>query len=100
MPDKEPSETPPTSSPARENLELCLFIAAFALLLGVCTVGPLWMNRCLGTGAGLAASVAGFFIWVYAGPRPMPGLHSGILAFSGMFLIIGVGLGQLIGWLR
>jgi hypothetical protein len=80
----------------RELSECVITLLAVIALLALCTIGPQWLGWHFGPGVGVASSVAALVVWVYIGPRPMPGFLSGIICLSGLATIAGIGISQLI----
>lgn len=59
-------------------LTLCL---AFYLAL---VWGPMLLSRHVGPWVGVAGALAAIPVWVFIGPRPMPGLVAGLVSVSGL----------------
>jgi hypothetical protein len=59
------------------------------LLLFVLAGGPFLLARFLGVWAGLGAAALAIPAWIFLGPRPLPGLFPGIVALSGLGLLLG-----------
>ena len=95
MTEKERNQ-PESQEDSRESLALFGTLLGLILLLAFCVLGPYWAGRYFGPAIGVASSVLGLLIWVYLGPRPMPGLVPGFICILGFGFIIGMGISQII----
>ena len=81
-------------------LGVAIALGYFVLLFTVCVVGPVWLARYLGAVWGVVGAVAVLPVWVYAGPRPMPGFLSGIVALGGLFTLLGCVIANVVRYLQ
>lgn len=66
------------------RLELLLVVL---LIIGL-VAGPLFASRYVHLWAGVAAAILALPVWIYFGPKPMPGFLNGLIAMNGLFLLL------------
>lgn len=68
-----------------------MMLAAFVLvqlLLAALLITPSLLGHHFGIWAGLLGAVVGIPVWIYLGPRAMPGFTSGIIKLLGFAALI------------
>jgi hypothetical protein len=80
------------------NEILLAFTALFlcALIMVVLIFVPILAGRSWHPWIGVGLSIAALPAWLYLGPPPSPGFGSGVLCISGMFLLLGMVISNII----
>ncbi len=73
----------------RELFSLLATLIAIWLLLGACIAAPIVATRMFNPWVGVLASLGSFCVWIWFGPRPMPGFGAGIICLGGLAAILG-----------
>jgi FtsH-binding integral membrane protein len=68
----------------------CLGCLGVLLLLVVLVTAPTVASQQVSPWVGAALALLGMFVWLWLGPRPMPGLMGGLLCLMGLGALLGV----------